>query len=80
MTLSRSPFRVIDGRELQPPQPFELTLEALDEMPRGEHMLLLLYCLPQPLFNYLVRQGFRWTEEMLDDGTYTIRIEHADAC
>jgi uncharacterized protein (DUF2249 family) len=73
-----NPFRVIDGRELQPPEPFELTLEALDEMPRGEHMLLLLYCLPQPLFNYLGRNGFRWTEEMAHDGTYTIRIEHAD--
>ena len=74
-----NPFRVIDGRELQPPEPLEQTLEALDEMPRGEHMLLLLNCRPQPLFNYLGRHGYRWTEEISDDGTFTIRIEHADA-
>ena len=74
-----TPFRVIDGRELQPPEPLELTLAALDEMPAGEHMLLLLYCRPQPLFNFLARHGYCWTVDIADDGTHAIRIEHADA-
>lgn len=73
------PFRTIDARDLPPPEPLELALAALDELPAGEHLLLLLYCSPQPLYNYLSRSGFRWHEEVRDDGTHAIRIEHADA-
>ena len=36
--------RVIDGRELQPPEPLELALAALDTLPDGEELELLLYC------------------------------------
>lgn len=73
-----TPFRIIDGRDLAPPGPLELTLAALDELPAGEHLLLLLHCSPQPLYNYLRRNGYRWTEEFREDGTCAIRIEHAD--
>ena len=73
------PFRTIDGRDLPPPEPLELTLAALDELPAAEHLLLLVNCSPQPLFNYLRRNGYRWTEEIREDGTYAIRIGHADA-
>ena len=41
---------VIDGRELQPPEPMERTLEALDRLGEGDDILLLLYCQPHPLF------------------------------
>jgi len=74
-----TPFRTIDGCDLVPPEPLELTLAALDELPAGEHLLLLLYCSPQPLFNFLRRNGYRWTEEFREDGTCAIRIERADA-
>jgi uncharacterized protein (DUF2249 family) len=73
------PFRIIDGRDLPPPEPLELTLAALDELPAGEHVVLLLHCSPQPLFNFLRRNGYRWSEEVRDDGTYAIRIERANA-
>ncbi len=72
-------FRTIDGRDLMPPEPLELTLAALDELPAGEHVLLLVQCSPQPLFSFLLRNGYRWTEEVRDDGTCAIRIERADA-
>ena len=72
-------FRIIDGRDLPPPEPLELTLAALDELPAGEHVVLLLHCSPQPLFNFLRRNGYRWSEEVRDDGTYAIRIERANA-
>ncbi|MCE9569168.1 MAG: DUF2249 domain-containing protein [Rhodocyclales bacterium] len=55
---------VIDGREMQPPEPMERTLEAL----------LLLYCQPQPLFNILGKNGYAWSEEVRADGTREIRI------
>ena len=74
-----NPFKTIDARELPPPEPLERTLEALEELPRGEHLVLLLYCRPQPLYTYLQRNGYRWDEQIQDDGTHAIRIEHRDA-
>jgi uncharacterized protein (DUF2249 family) len=74
-----TPFRTIDGRDLPPPEPLELTLAALDELPVGQHLVLLLHCSPQPLYNFLRRNGYRWTEDVGGDGTCSIRIEHGDA-
>ena len=33
---------IVDGRGLLPPEPMELTLTALDTLPEGEELLLLL--------------------------------------
>ena len=66
--------RVIDGRELQPPEPLELALMALDTLPDDEELTMLLYCQPHPLFDILRRNGYRWTETVQDDGTHEIRI------
>lgn len=68
---------LIDGRELQPPEPLELTLAALDTLPAGEELTLLLYCHPNPLFSILRNNGFVWREEVLADGTHDIRIRKA---
>lgn len=65
---------VIDGRELQPPEPMERTLEALDTLAEGEDVLLLLYCQPHPLFSILKKNGYAWNEEVRADGTREIRI------
>ena len=72
-------FRTIDGRQLPPPEPFERTVEVLDELPDGQHVVLLLDCTPGPLFNYLQRHGYRWSEDVLDDGSHAIRIERRKA-
>lgn len=69
--------RVIDGRELLPPEPLELTLMALDTLPDGEELLLLLFCQPHPLFDILRRNGYSWREDVLPDGTHEIRIRKA---
>lgn len=66
--------RVIDGREMQPPEPLELTLAALDDLADGEQLELLLYCQPNPLFQILRRNGYQWREEVQDDGTHRILI------
>jgi uncharacterized protein (DUF2249 family) len=68
---------VIDGRDMQPPEPLERTLAALDELPVGGELLVLLYCKPQPLYNILRNNGFAWQESLCDDGTCEIRIRHA---
>ncbi len=70
---------VIDGREMQPPEPLERTLEALDRLGDGEDLLLLLYCQPQPLFGILRNNGYEWSEEVREEGTREIRIRKPSA-
>lgn len=69
--------RLIDGRDLQPPEPLELALMALDTLPADEELVMLLYCQPHPLFQILRRNGYVWTETVQDDGTHEIRIKKA---
>ena len=66
--------RVIDGRQLSPPEPLELTLAALDALTNDDELLLLLYCRPHPLFDILRRHGYVWREEALPDGTQQVHI------
>lgn len=68
---------VVDGREMQPPEPLERTLEGLDKLQDGEELLLLVYCHPVPLFNILRNNGYVWREDVLEDGTHEIRIRRA---
>ncbi|MDP2824078.1 MAG: DUF2249 domain-containing protein [Sulfuritalea sp.] len=68
---------IIDGRELQPPEPMELTMEALDKLADGDEVLLLLYCQPHPLFSILRNNGYAWSEDVRPDGTREIRIRKA---
>lgn len=71
--------RVIDARGLEPPEPFVLTMDALDRLPKGEKLLLLLYREPYPLYKALGNNGFTHSVEQLVDGTVEILIWHADA-
>lgn len=68
---------LIDGRQLEPPEPLELTLTALDSLAADEELLLLLYCQPHPLFNVLRHHGYVWHETVQEDGTHEIRIRKA---
>lgn len=65
---------VIDGRNMNPPEPLERTLAALDLLARGEELLLLLHCRPRPLLDILRRNGYAWRESVREDGTHEIRI------
>jgi len=71
--------RTIDGRLLAPPEPFEQTMAALDELAPGDEILLLLNCQPRPLYRVLQRNGFVWREVALDDGGLEIHISHGPA-
>lgn len=65
---------VIDARQMEPPEPFERTMEMLDTLKPGERMLLLLYREPHPLFRVLRQNGYQYEVEQLPDGTFEILI------
>ena len=67
----------IDGRNMQPPEPLEKAVAALENLPPGGELRMLLYCHPVPLFNILRNNGFVWQENSLEDGTHEILIRHA---
>jgi uncharacterized protein (DUF2249 family) len=69
--------RVVDGRGLLPPEPLELTLTALDTLPEGEELLLLLYCEPHPLYSILDQNGYSHASSTRPDGTVEVRIRKA---
>lgn len=68
------PERLIDARELEPPEPLERTLEALDELQPGQRIRLLLPRRPFPLYAILDQNGWRHRTEELPDGTFAILI------
>ncbi len=65
---------VIDAREMEPPEPFVRTMEALDGIGPGEKLLLLLSREPHPLYRALDINGFSWATERKPDGLVEILI------
>jgi uncharacterized protein (DUF2249 family) len=72
-----SEAQIIDARELEPPEPLHRVLEALDTLPRGDEVVLLLYREPFPLYNILAANGFSHRIERREGGTVAIHIRHA---
>lgn len=66
--------RIVDARWLQPPEPMELTLEALNVLESGQRLRLLIHRMPNMLFPLLKEWGYDYTMQESDDGTYEILI------
>lgn len=66
--------KVIDARALAPPEPFVLTMEALDVLGPAEKLLLILNREPHPLYRALERDGYAHQVERTADGTVNILI------
>jgi len=71
--------RLIDARLMTPPEPMEVTLAALDELPPEGEIVLLLYREPFPLYKILQNNGYTHRTSLGADGTFEIRIRHAAA-
>ena len=65
---------LIDGRDLLPPEPLELTLTALDSLSMDDELVVLLHRRPVPLLGILRDNGYTWQEDVLADGTHQVRI------
>ena len=63
---------VIDAREMEPPEPFVATMDALESMDPNHRLLLILSREPHPLYRTLQKQGFAYSTEITPD--YTIEI------
>lgn len=71
--------KIIDARGLPPPQPFELVMNGLDELARGEELLFILDRDPTPLYRVLRQNGYAWQTTRHDDGRVEIRIREGGA-
>jgi hypothetical protein len=69
--------RLIDGRDMEPPQPLELAVAELAALPPDGELVMLLNCEPLPLYAILERNGYRYRSERRADGTNEIHIRKA---
>jgi TusA-related sulfurtransferase len=70
--------RTLDALWLEPPEPLELTLEAIEKLLPGERLRLLIHREPQMLYPILQEWGFAYQTTGREDGTYEILIWHKD--
>jgi len=64
--------RVIDARNMEPPEPFVQTMEALDSIEAGQKVMLLVGREPVPLYRALDLNGFAWQTERNADGHFEV--------
>lgn len=64
----------IDAREMQPPEPMERVLEALDMLAPGDEIHLRLWREPFPLYRVLERNGYRHQVQHAQNHEVLVRI------
>ena len=69
--------RLIDGRDMEPPEPLERAMAELATLAPGEELVMLLRCEALPLYSILERNGYRYRSEFRPDGTNEVRISKA---
>ena len=69
--------RLIDGRDMEPPEPLERAMAELATLAPGEELVMLLRCEALPLYSILERNGFKYRAEFKPDGTNEVRISKA---
>ena len=67
----------LDARQLPAPEPLVQTLEALDALPSGQSLRLLIGREPHPLYQSLRASGHAWKTELQDDFSFEILIWHS---
>ncbi|HEX8613551.1 MAG TPA: DUF2249 domain-containing protein [Telluria sp.] len=64
----------IDVRGLEPPEPLARVLDALDRLPAGDHLCMLIEREPRPLYRILAQNGYGHATSALPDYQYEVRI------
>jgi len=65
---------VVDARGLEPPEPLERVLQALELLRPGQGIRLLLHREPFPLYPLLTERGYGHDTRIEADGSFVILI------
>lgn len=65
---------LLDVRGLEPPEPFERIVAALDTLPAGRTLHVMIHRQPRPLFQWLEREGYPFRHDYNPDGFFEIFI------
>lgn len=67
-------MKVIDNRGLEPPEPMQRTLQALEELADGEKLMIINDKKPMFLFESLDDLGYTYTVNPREDSGFEIII------
>jgi tRNA 2-thiouridine synthesizing protein A len=65
---------LLDNRGLEPPQPMMRTLAALEDLDRGQTLVIINDRRPMFLFEQLDDLGYLYLTEQQEDGSYKVTI------
>lgn len=65
---------ILDVRGLEPPEPMERVLSALDKLRAGEQLLMIIDRQPRPLYRILQNNGYAFRETFRPEGIFEILI------
>lgn len=77
--MNARPIVAIDVSALMAPEPMERILDALDALPPGGRLQVLIHREPFPLYEILDRRGYAHRSARRPDARYDLEIE-AMAC
>ena len=66
----------LDVCGLEAPEPLEKVLDALDRLPLGEHLCVLIEREPRPLYRILTNNGFAYQTSTLPGFLFQVTIWH----
>jgi uncharacterized protein (DUF2249 family) len=69
--------RTLDAREIDG-EPFGAIVDALEDLPAGETLVLVNSFEPEPLYSVLADRGFDHETERVDDDEVRVYIRHAE--
>jgi uncharacterized protein (DUF2249 family) len=69
--------RTLDARETDG-EPFGAIVDALEDLPEGETLVLVNSFEPEPLYGVLTDRGFDHETEQVDDEEVRVFITHAE--
>jgi hypothetical protein len=67
----------VDGRWLEPPEPMERVLVALELLRPGQTLRFLIHREPIPLYPALRDMGFQHATRPIEDGCFEVLISRA---
>ena len=67
----------LDVRGLEPPEPLEKVLDALEQLPAGDRLCMLIEREPRPLYRILANNGFACKTTALPGFLFEVMIWQA---